>query len=1084
LHGTLHNGLVDQADLATPVVALQACLQLLALNVTLPADNQLASVPIMVRELRGVAVPGLVGARPLADILLQYPEYADVHAGEELIGWVNVSLPVCGPAPVQRMPLAQLDLHTPIQNGGIPEWDFLYTIDPNTTRTGQPTYPLLLIPGLFNAYLETYGSVCGLFHDFAAPSSLSSCADNPYGYCSPMVHYTVPGNTSVAQVDLQLSFAGACSDGARVLVFADGTQAADITLSPGVYDLPLQSVCVAASRTVTARFDAAGGCDCDHIGLSLALYEPAHAFGTCAPSATPSALPSPAGDADLVLVELLSNILPLQGDGVPALPRLLESEGGAAPAEPRTARKLTGASATPTPSPSPSSVPRNFVLDVAPYPNATYGGFLLSDQEHVSLRFTASCSSAPCTLKLAAVAMVLQAAPAFFLPPDAHATLSFRVQLGRYYTNVRSTASMTPCASQSRSRQLTNPSPSPNYAPYVDFQSTIWTAPVDLPASPTLVNISLAGLQYTLWGADASVAPGDLKLVVTPYIHYDRSNVLVASDVLACSLEQVQWLLTEPVLRSRPVSAFVDTTGFDAAPACLSTVNGVPVPSTSSRVLTSGASGGLFPPGCSSGASHDWRCVGIFPSIRLTAELPASVVKAASPLPNTTLPCELPTNTSVRVTDCLSASSSGPLPAAVDTSASGRFISTSAIRTSDITGAAGGFDLLFVFPPPCTRCTLALRNLWLPLAAGEAACGATATITATVGLWTGARSGPLYDSDVAFFHPSAPDNFTSAIPVALTDGMGGPGNVPPQGNAAYFLWNDFLPSAGPNGLASRVSLTPALRMVSLTLGNAGSAASVDVPSYSSRAARIAVRLQADTCMQFGLGLTHICTDATCLQTQPTPVGLFQHATVAAGTVQVWALTECPDDDGSCSLGAYLPALSVKPLAADCSDSSADAGSGGVLAGSPAPYGGAEHSVSTAPVHASGSCSPTRSSGSLWGAGASTGSLADAGLLKGVTPGGIAGIVVGAVAAAVGVAVAFVFAISRHVHSRSSSAAEGAAAAPAVPTGAPPSAALPAAAVARVGGATSGEAAARRTPAGAAAAVKSTTPQQRPGMMSP
>jgi len=203
-----------------------------------------------------------------------------------------------------------------------------------------------------------------------------------------------------------------------------------------------------------------------------------------------------------------------------------------------------------------------------------FGGVVLTDQQRIAITFTSPCSAPPCSFTLTALTLCLKNLPSYFLSPDAVAGVSFKVELGRYYTNV---------PPHLRARQLTFSSPSPNYAPYVDIQSTIWTPKIYVGPNVTCFTVPLAGLHYTLWAESAAVTPGDFKLIVTPYIHYDRTHAGVPQSVLDCTPEQIEWVLASPLNCTEPSSYFSHGTGFLMPPGCPQNVNGQLVTSNGGR---------------------------------------------------------------------------------------------------------------------------------------------------------------------------------------------------------------------------------------------------------------------------------------------------------------------------------------------------------------------------------------------------------------------------------------------------------------------------------------------------------------------
>jgi hypothetical protein len=594
--------------------------------------------------------------------------------------------------------------------------------------------------------------------------------------------------------------------------------------------------------------------------------------------------------AELVTVQLLNN-----------LPQSVLSSIG-------TGSDLTGPRRRVLNAPSPASAQPQTPVTAGPY-NGTLasGGILLTDQQSVSLRFTTPCAGSSCYFTLTRLSIPLRSLPAYFLPPDAAATVSFKVELGRYYTNLPPVR-----------RQLTGASASPNYAPFVDFQTSVFTEAVTVPATSTLFTLSLLGLHYRLHDDVAGVTSGDMKVVITPYIHYDRSRASAGSAEVAATPEQIEWMLSEPAEQSLPVSGFVNATGFDAPPACLSTGNGVLVTASASRLLTGVTS--FFPPGCT--ASSDWRCTGLFPGLWLEAQIPAPLTYVGSPVVSAFLPAA-PASPTLPLPDC--PATGVPLSGSpADNTVLGRYLADSDVSAqiplTTPAGAGSGLDILLVFPAPCTRCSLSLRNAWLPLAKG-AGCPASINIRASVGLWAGGPTGPLQQ-------PAA------AWPSMATAGVSGV-----DGEADVFQWADFVLASGPNGASTKVALSDTPAFLQLLLGAGSSPATVAVPGPRGSHPLMALRLQADSCLRVSFGLNATIHNAQCPGLPPTPVAVLQHTLVAAGSVQAWQPV-CLDAACLSSPGIYLPAVSALCLP-ECTDRSLTPVSYW-SAGAPAPYGiGAE-----------------------------------------------------------------------------------------------------------------------------------------------
>jgi hypothetical protein len=202
-------------------------------------------------------------------------------------------------------------------------------------------------------------------------------------------------------------------------------------------------------------------------------------------------------------------------------------------------------------------------LDGVPYNCKTYGSITLTDQQPVSVRFSSPCplGSYPCTFGLKRLTVILAAIPphpyfcsytnswwsnGFPIPFGNDcpvATVSFKVELGRYYKN--------PSAGRID----------------VEVQTTVWTRKFLVRGDDQVYNLSLQGLFFSVWNpATSNRIPGDMKLIITPYIHY--------TDVVIDALRdpaQIQWKLSKPSWSgTSPWSRFefVKPRAFQMLPGC------------------------------------------------------------------------------------------------------------------------------------------------------------------------------------------------------------------------------------------------------------------------------------------------------------------------------------------------------------------------------------------------------------------------------------------------------------------------------------------------------------------------------------
>jgi len=562
------------------------------------------------------------------------------------------------------------------------------------------------------------------------------------------------------------------------------------------------------------------------------------------------------------------------------------------------------------------------------------------------------------------------------------ATVSFKVELGRYYTNL-------PPAHR---RGLTNSSPAPNYAPYVDIQTTVWTPKIYVGPAVTCFTVPLTGLKYTLWAESSAVAPGDFKLIITPYIHFDRTHAGVSQSVLDCTPEQIEWVLANPINETVPTSYVTRATGFLMPPGCPQNVNGQLVASSGGRRELGDARQltNWYPDVCRS--QDPWDCLGFFPSLRLRGELPAYIVYNNPQVLNNTFTARLtdpglglvpvrrrqlhsvPTYNAV---DCPAAytpagTTGAPFVGADDISY-GRWLSGHTIETRRLLNTTGAFEVLLLFPAPCTRCNLYLKELWLPL---QSDCGSDLTVTATVGYWS--------------------NNFS----------------IPDHGTDSVYPGSYFTPAAHPNGATTLIHLCSTLASVVVTLGDGWSDAKLEIP-FTGGLQWIGVRLRADKCFKLGKGLDLDRFTPACPNVTVTPTGLLRALRLGARTV--WdAVSDTP--------GAFLPAARVEPWAPFCVPyPSPSHGAGPSSAATPTRTPSRSSTFSVGPLYQTGEIlqpgftTPAPGAPGWAGSGGANGggswgsSDSNSHNVSGLSAGGIVGVVIGCVVAGLAVVVLAVYA---------------------------------------------------------------------------
>jgi hypothetical protein len=739
-----------------------------------------------------------------------------------------------------------------------------------------------------------------------------------------------------------------------------------------------------------------------------------------------------------------------------------------------------------------------------PWEGDDFGGVVLTDQQRVSLRFSAPCKVFPCTFKLTHFSLILEALPAYFLAPNASASVSFLFQLGRYYTN-------TPLSS---SRRLTAASPAPNYAPYVDFQTSVWTKTFTVSADgPTLFDLALDGLQYTLWNVSGAVTPGDIKLVITPFVHYNRDGI--SASLRSCTPEQIRWLLSRPPASSAPISrwGFSEALGFDMLPGCPNTCNsaviilpsaspspaasctstpsatgsltgsssatvsssgtssesGTPSSSASASETSSASSSGSalptpsasesaagitrrrltnvgeswFPHGCVS--SDAWSCVGFFPSVQLRGELPCGVIyDEIGPI----------------VIEERSPSSSST-PAASNSPAAAASVDATPSPSSDAAPARRR-QLTVASPSPSTTyyaadCPAAVNSQAYPFISGDATAfgrflssDSNAIVTRTVFNSTGGFEmlvvlpAPCTRCNLHLSELWLPLASDCAADMIITAEVG-------FWNAAH---TTFTPAPGCNGASTRVWLSAALQTVAINLGDGFNAALVAVPFVPGVAQYIGLRLRASACFKLGAGLgvedQLLCNGSV----RTTPVRLLM-----PGDGGAWVDTQLVP-------GLFMPTRSMEPWIPICvpwpSPSSIPSMTRTATASatpSVDSFVGGQQSASASPIYV-GSSAVDRS-----------------GSVAGLSTGGLAGVVIACVVGAVALAALAVFAVSRH---RAGAKAPAAAAAAAAAAAGSPVASRPAA----VPAAAAGPARPAAVGTGAAAGATSPGAARRVGIASP
>jgi len=362
----------------------------------------------------------------------------------------------------------------------------------------------------------------------------------------------------------------------------------------------------------------------------------------------------------------------------------------------------------------------------------------------------------------------------------------------------------------------------------------------------------------------------------------------------------------------------------------------------------------------------------------------------------------------------------------------GRFLSGKTIDTRTLLNTTGAFEILLLFPAPCTRCNLYLKELWLPLASD---CGGDVTFTATVGYWS--------------------NNFT----------------IPDHGTDKVYPGSYFTSSGHPNDASTRVKLCSTLASVSIILGDGWSDAKLEIP-FTGGLQWIGVRLRADKCFRLGKGQDLDFFTPLCDNVVVTPTGLLRALRIGASTV--WdAVGETP--------GAFLPSAHVEAWIPFCTPyPSPSYGASPSNAATPTRTPSHSSTFTVGPLYRSGEIvQPGFTNGQSSGSAATGPST--------LSSGGIAGVVVGAVVGVAALTALSVFAVTKWQAAR-----VAAAQVPGRPARAAAAAAGASAATATVPGAAAGRpaapaaaaAAASAAPAAAAGATASGTSVTDPGITSP
>jgi hypothetical protein len=372
-------------------------------------------------------------------------------------------------------------------------------------------------------------------------------------------------------------------------------------------------------------------------------------------SASPSSTPLTCSNPNTpVRVQLLNNIFPLGGDDVLepiVLPAHLQGFGG------WPVRRALAAVDDPTKLNLPDSARRDLqaytVQPMSYDPQLSYiqftgephhwhcpdlniedalrtgfGAVALTDGQRASVRFSAPCV-APCSFSLSDITMLLSTLPPWFLSSADEASVVFKFELGRYYykpdaahqqrryshtSQRRELEEIEETeAAEARARGLTYAGP----GVIVDWEHSggaVWSDHMRVQNHTRAYTLGLGDLHYdipTQCPFDGYL-PGDFKLMLTPYISYDRRRCPQPRDQVEQSPQQIRWSLSFEEGARKPSTIFSDAGGFDLLPVCPSTTNGqVTGLAQNNRALH--ISQQWFPDVCLGTNSEFWSCSGIFP---------------------------------------------------------------------------------------------------------------------------------------------------------------------------------------------------------------------------------------------------------------------------------------------------------------------------------------------------------------------------------------------------------------------------------------------------------------------------------------
>ena len=337
-----------------------------------------------------------------------------------------------------------------------------------------------------------------------------------------------------------------------------------------------------------------------------------------------------------------------------------------------------------------------------------------------------------------------------------------------------------------------------------------------------------------------------------------------------------------------------------------------------------------------------------------------------------------------------------------------------ALRTVDLAGTLEHTDLLFVFPAPCTRCNIYLREIWIPLAR-DPLCAAEIHFHTHLGFWAA--------------------NGTSAD---------------------YYDRSTFTPSTWANGVHTVMTLGTQLSHDGIFMGSFDHKARIDIPYYGNGSYTwIGIHVTTSSCVRLGTGLDQ-SSQSLCVESPITPTALFVGADAPSNSTADTAGHHLWLNTGFVP-GIFAPVIKIEPWLPICIPllptpsprpsvvpTRAPGASPSPTAprGSPSPTAPGSSPSPTAPrgspsaspsKHSSQSKKPTKSHGGgandddengdydKLGGSSTDNSGTSGGLMASIGAGGIAGIVIAAVAGAILVAAAVVVVVSK----RSAAAASAA-----------------------------------------------------------